>query len=38
VSGYSQRRRRLSSSASASTRSKEKRGPEVVDMELLQGR
>ncbi|KAI9283104.1 hypothetical protein BC943DRAFT_106528 [Umbelopsis sp. AD052] len=37
VSGYSQRRRRLSSSASASTRSKDKlRGPDVVDMELLQ--
>lgn len=38
VSGYSQRRRRLSSSASASTRSgKDRRGPEGVDMELLQG-
>ncbi|KAI8584267.1 hypothetical protein K450DRAFT_218984 [Umbelopsis ramanniana AG] len=37
VSGYSQRRRRLSSSASASTRSKDKqRGPDVVDMDLLQ--
>lgn len=35
VSGYSQRRR-LSSSASASTRSKDKRGPEVVDMEILE--
>jgi hypothetical protein len=39
VSGYSQRRRRLSSSASASTRSgKDKRGPEVIDMELLKGK
>jgi hypothetical protein len=37
LSGYSQRRRRLSSSASASTRSgKDKRGPETIDMELLQ--